>query len=194
MIMRNFSNWLLQRESSETDLNSVNWEKLGTEPNDVWNLLYNSPVKDYVAKLIIQNKPELDGNMVFNVLFFANDKLAIAKLLGPDNIQKMSQDEIRNLISYSQDKLQLSTILGPSLVGMLSGRDIKNILEDIKHPKEIDDLENILGPTNLKKLSPQDVSYLLRISNFSKQLKAMLDRNDVQSEPKGFFGKIFGKI
>lgn len=191
--MRQFSSWLMQKESSETNLNSINWEKLGTEPNDVWDLLRNSPVKDYVAKQIIQKKPELNGNIVFNILFFANDKLGMSKLLGPDNIQKMSQDEIRNLVSYSHDKSQLSTILGPNLLGMLTGRDVKNILEDIKHPREIDELEEVLGPANIKKLSPQDVSYLLKVSPYAKELKVMLDRNNAKSEPKGLFGKLFSK-
>lgn len=191
MIMRQFSSWLMQKESSETNLDSIDWEKLGTEPNDVWNLLYNSPVKDYVAKLIIQKKSELDGNMVFNILFFANDKLGIAKLLGPDNIKKMSQDEIRNLISYSHDKSQLNEILGPELIRKLSGRDVKDILSDLKNVKEIDEIEEVLGMANLKKLSAQDVSYLLKVSQYSKELKSMLEKYGIKSEPKSWFGNMF---
>ena len=75
---------------------------------DVHWLLYKatdfkSPDKDKIAKLIIQNKPELNDDNVKDLLAYSEVKDEIAKLIIKKK-PKLSDRDISNLIYYSEEK------------------------------------------------------------------------------------------
>lgn len=86
--------------------------KLIISYEDIINLLTSTTDKDKVAQLIIEKKPELSGDDVHNLLQYSNDKDKIEKLLGADNISKLTYDNIFDLLKNSTDKEQMAKLLG----------------------------------------------------------------------------------
>jgi hypothetical protein len=64
---------------------------------------FKSPDKDKIAKLIIQNKPELNDDNVKDLIYYSEDKDAIAKLIIKKK-PKLSDIDIKNLIYYSKEE------------------------------------------------------------------------------------------
>ena len=67
--------------------------------------------KDKIAELIINNKPELSNDNVYQILIRANDKNKIAERLGTDNISKLSLSGVISAIVYKKYGQQLAQII-----------------------------------------------------------------------------------
>ena len=79
--------------------------KYKTELSDknVDNLLQYATDKDKFAELIIEKKPELTHDNVFRLLYNATDIDKIVKILGTDNINKLSDGNVSALFRYAAD-------------------------------------------------------------------------------------------
>jgi len=91
-------------------LGSENINKLTDD--SVSDLLYNVTNKDEIAKLIIQYKKELSDNNVLNLLYKTTNKNEIAELLGSENINKLTDDDVSWLLNYIESEDEAKQIKG----------------------------------------------------------------------------------
>ena len=78
--------------------------------DDVQNLLYYSEDKDAIAKLIIQNKPELSDNNVRHLQHIGSEKDEIAKLIIKKK-PELSNDDVANLLGDSIEKDEIAKLI-----------------------------------------------------------------------------------
>lgn len=71
---------------------------------EIFNFIKDSSNKDEAIDLIIRYKKDLSSSNVLNIILYASDKEAIAKLLGSYNINKLEYRHVNNFIkSKSSD-------------------------------------------------------------------------------------------
>jgi hypothetical protein len=104
--------------------------------------------KDKIAKLIIQYK-DLNDFDVYLFLKHATDKDKIAQLLGSENINKLSHDNIFALLNYATNKDEMAKLLGLENINKLTDADVSGLLSDANDP---DEMAKLLGPENINKL------------------------------------------
>ena len=172
---------------------------------DIHNLLEVARNKNEMINFIIKNKPELSGGNVFDLLTNAYDKEKIARILGPENFNKLTsinvhvlildasdKDEMINfiikyktelsyidiyyLISLASDKEKMAEILGPENINKLNGLYVYNLLSTAYDKEKI---VRILGPDNINKLSNIHVSNLLNIASDKNEMARMLGQENI---------------
>jgi len=80
--------------------------------NNIYHLLYNVTNKDEIAKLIIQYKKEFSHDNVLNLLYKTTNKNEIAELLGSENINKLTDDDVSWLLNYIESEDEAKQIKG----------------------------------------------------------------------------------
>lgn len=82
-------------------------------------------IKNLEEKII---KKSLTNNDVCALLFHANDKDETAKMLGRENIDKVTGDNVAILLGYTSDKDQIAEILGSKNINKLTSTNVYNLL------------------------------------------------------------------
>jgi len=83
--------------------------------DNVYNLINYAINKDKIAELIINKIPELSVEQVIMLIYYANNKDKIAELLGKDNFNKLSDEDVEWLISNAKDEYKIAEILNQYL-------------------------------------------------------------------------------
>ena len=113
--------------------------------------------KDKIAELIIKKQPELFNRSVSELLRYATDKEKIAGLLGTDNINKLTDNDVGNLLS-STDEEKMAKILGEKNINKLSDIGVYSLLASTTDKEK---MAKALGEKNINKLSDYHVYNLI---------------------------------
>jgi hypothetical protein len=79
--------------------------------NNVTNFLYYAINKDEVANVVIQYIEDLTGSNVYNLLHYATNKNEIAQLLGSENINKLSDYDVKGLLLDATNPDEMRSVL-----------------------------------------------------------------------------------
>jgi len=130
--------------------------------NNVYNLLKveYAKEKDEIAKLIIKKKPELSNDNVLRLLQNAINKNTIAGLIGRDNINKLTDDNVSTLLYGGGSTIQheIAIILGEKRISELPNRDFVFLLSNSQN---IEEMAILLGKDNINKLSNDEVQSMI---------------------------------
>ena len=177
---------------------------------NVGDLIFQADNKEKIAELIVNNKTELSGDNVFNLLLSAKDKDQMAKILGSDNISKISDNNVLYLLYKVTDKDQMAKILGSDNISKISDYNVSNLLYKaadkdqmakiiIQYKKELSDnnvqslllyvtekdqMAKILGSDKISKLSYYYVSNLLNGAEDKKQMAQIIDKYHQNKTPE----------
>ncbi len=172
---------------------------------DIHNFIEVAPNKNQMINFIIKYKTELSGSNVFDLLTNASDKEKIARILGPDNINKLTsinihvllldapdKDEMINFIikyktelSYldiyhfinlASDKEKMAEILGPDNINKLNGGNVYNLLN---YTSDKDQMARILGKKNINKLNSFHAGSLLLTTDDRDQMARILGPDNI---------------
>jgi hypothetical protein len=124
---------------------------------DIHNLLEVARNKNEMINFIIKNKTELSSKNVYDLLAYASDKDRIARILGPDNINKLNSEDVYHLLNYADDKEKMINFI-IKYKTELSNNDISNLINLTPYKDKM--LER-LGPNNINKLNNDNVYDLL---------------------------------
>jgi hypothetical protein len=114
-------------------MTSDHWERLIAHPNSdklqvtklmlqytganlsdemIIQLLHNTKDKEMMAKIIIDNKgSNLTSPSVFHILSYVSNPEIFATMMGPENINKLTDNNIRNLLGPARDKIRMQKAL-----------------------------------------------------------------------------------
>jgi hypothetical protein len=141
--------------------------------SDVIRFISYSSDRDKAIKIIIHYKKELSSDNVHWMFEYAVDKDEIGRELGPDNINKLSENQIGSLIYSPNTRNKILRIL----VGYrkeIPNRNIKFLLGSVYSRPEIEEMAEILGSGNINKLSHNDFSQIIDYSYSKDLLKSVL--------------------
>jgi hypothetical protein len=113
-------------------LGSKNINKLTN--NNVWKLIAGTDgnrryYRQEMINFIIKYKTELSDADVYTLLASADDKNKIAKMLGSDNINKLTGDYVVTLIGVASDKVEMAEILGSDNINKITGNSLSILLK-----------------------------------------------------------------
>ena len=172
---------------------------------DIHNFIEVAPNKNQMINFIIKYKTELSGSNVFDLLTNASDKEKIARILGPDNINKLtsinvtlllggasdkveminfiikyktelSYNDIYHFINLASDKEKMAEILGPDNINKLNGENVADLLN---HTSEPEKMAKALGPNNINKLTGPNVYDLLDGTSYKEKMAEILRQNNI---------------
>lgn len=149
--------------------------------NDVIRLISSSSDKDKAIKIIIHYKKELSSDNVMQMLDYAVDKDEIGRELGPDNINKLSENHIGSLIYSSDNRSKILRII----VGYgkeIPNGNIKFLLGTAHYKPAMEEIAEILGSGNINKLSHNDFSQIIDHSYSKDLLKSVLRKHYTGSD------------
>jgi hypothetical protein len=141
--------------------------------SDVIRFISYSSYRDKAIKIIIHYKKELSSDNVHWMFEYAVDKDEIGRELGPDNINKLSENQIGSLIYSPNTRNKILRII----VGYrkeIPNRNIKFLLGSVYSRPEIEEMAEILGSGNINKLSHNDFSQIIDYSYSKDLLKSVL--------------------
>jgi|688.fasta_scaffold00676_43 hypothetical protein len=141
--------------------------------SDVIRFISYSSDRDKAIKIIIHYKKELSSDNVHWMFEYAVDKDEIGRELGPDNINKLSENQIGSLIYSPNTRNKILRII----VGYrkeIPNRNIKFLLGSVYSRPEIEEMAEILGSGNINKLSHNDFSQIIDYSYSKDLLKSVL--------------------
>ena len=141
--------------------------------SDVIRFINSSSDRDKAIKIIIHYKKELSSDNVHWMFEYAVDKDEIGRELGPDNINKLSENQIGSLICSPNTRNKILRII----VGYrkeIPNRNIKFLLGSVYSRPEIEEMAEILGSGNINKLSHNDFSQIIDYSYSKDLLKSVL--------------------
>jgi hypothetical protein len=141
--------------------------------SDVIRFISYSSDRDKAIKIIIHYKKELSSDNVHWMFEYAVDKDEIGRELGPDNINKLSENQIGSLIYSPNTRNKILRII----VGYrkeIPNRNIKFLLGSVYSRPEIEEMAEILGSGNINKLSHNDFSQIIDHSYSKDLLKSVL--------------------
>jgi len=141
--------------------------------SDVIRFINSSSDRDKAIKIIIHYKKELSSDNVHWMFEYAVDKDEIGRELGPDNINKLSENQIGSLIYSPNTRNKILRII----VGYrkeIPNRNIKFLLGSVYSRPEIEEMAEILGSGNINKLSHNDFSQIIDYSYSKDLLKSVL--------------------
>ena len=58
------------------------------------------------------------------------NKDKIARILGPDNINKLTGDNVKDLLNYVNNKDEIAKILGPDNINKLTAKNVEELISD----------------------------------------------------------------
>jgi len=159
-------------------LGSENISKLSddnvlTEIN-VFNLIFYSIEKDQIINAIVRNKKELTGSDVYNFIFYATNKDEMAKLLGSENINKLSIHKISTLLGRSTNPDEIANIILSYRNSAIEDVSEQEILELLRYTHNKYLMAKMLGPKNLSKIPDYDKFYLLLGTKSQEEQKKFL--------------------
>jgi len=174
MDVNDFLRYADDKEKMAIILGPDNINKLDNE--NIYNMLLDAPDKDEMINFIIKYKTELSGEDVHNLLLHADDKEEILKILGPDNIDKLTYGSVDFLLSYADNKGQMARILGQENIDKLTDDNVYYLLYFAKNKDEI---AEILGQANINKLTGLNVSDLLNYASDKEKMAKILRQNNI---------------
>jgi len=146
----------------------LNRNKLSDE--DIHNLLEVARNKNEMINFIIKNKTELSSKNVYDLLAYASDKDRIARILGPDNINKLNSEDVYHLLNYADDKEKMINFI-IKYKTELSNVDISILLDYTPYKEK---MAEILGPNNINKLNNDNVyDFLMGASDKEKMVRIL---------------------
>jgi len=98
--------------------------------DNFFNLLYSATDKDKIAQLIIKYKPELTNHDVKNLLNKATDKDKMAELI-INKKPELSDNNVYFLLQYATDIDKIAQILGSNNINKLTDEDVSGFFDDI---------------------------------------------------------------
>jgi hypothetical protein len=178
--------------------------------NNISHLLKSATDKDKMAELIINKKPELSGRNVYELLKHATDIDKIVKILGTDNINKLSENDVNHLLlfTFERDKMAELIINKKSELSDSNVRDLLHYAKDkdkiakliIEKKPELtesnvfnllyyaidkDKIAELLQKEtdNISKLSKDDVYYLLKNTNDRNKMEQIINKYHTKKTP-----------
>ncbi len=186
-------------------------KKTELSDNNVHNLLQYAIDKDTMAQIIIEKKPEINDHNVYSLLHYAIDKNKIVKILGTDNISKLSDDSVYSLIYDAYDKQEMAEII-IKYKPEISNKNVADLLQYatdkdkmaqiiIKYKSELTD-NNVLRlldyaidkdhiaellqqhTDNISKLSDHNVNDLIIYSKNGQKLAQIINKYHTKKTPE----------
>ena len=151
----------------------IQYKKELTEIN-VFNLIFYSIEKDQIINAIVRNKKELTGSDVYNFIFYATNKDEMAKLLGSENINKLSIHKISTLLGRSTNPDEIANIILSYRNSAIEDVSEQEILELLRYTHNKYLMAKMLGPKNLSKIPDYDKFYLLLGTKSQEEQKKFL--------------------
>jgi hypothetical protein len=149
--------------------------------NVIINIVDDFEYNDY-SKLkfyIMTNK--LSGKDVYELInrarFFLGEE-KMARILGPDNINKLTGVYVSRLINYAyNEEEKMATILGKNNIDKLDGDNVEYLLEH----KSLSDgiILKILGRENINKLTGENVYRLIKYTDDRDQMATILGKENI---------------
>jgi hypothetical protein len=134
-------------------------------------LLTSISDKQLIAKLLGQdNLNKLSHHNVYDLLLNAPDIKLMANILGQDNLNKLLPNNVYDLIGCSKDKECTIKILGEKNIKKLSSNNFRDLLQ---HAFDKQHMATSIGIININKLSAKSVFKLLEREQ-NKQLMASI--------------------
>ena len=128
---------------------------------------------------IMTNK--LSGKDVYELInrarFFLGEE-KMARILGPDNINKLTGVYVSRLINYAyNEEEKMATILGKNNIDKLDGDNVEYLLEH----KSLSDgiILKILGRENINKLTGENVYRLIKYTDDRDQMATILGKENI---------------
>lgn len=169
-------------------LNTDNIELLDDE--EIKYLLTNSNSRielDNIIDIVLKYKQNINSNMTFNLLYHALDKKEVAEILGPRRIKKLDSWEVFELLKKPTERedghKDIAEILGREKINYLDSDHIKKLIKIKVLPiaeesgsmgqyavwgqrkiyiySKLEEMLEILGPENIKKLTKKDLEDIL---------------------------------
>ena len=155
--------------------------------DDVGSYFRYATDKQEMIKLIIQNKKELTGNNVSDLLLHATDKQETIKLLGQDNISKLRNELSRTVLIHAAARDAGRFVEMIKLIIQinkeLSSENVSSILwytDKLLRHTDKQEMIKLLGQDNISKLSSDNVHYLLNSAKYKQEMKQILIDNGVK--------------
>ena len=125
---------------------------------NVKDLFLNTGNKGQVMNFIIKYKTELSGRDICYSLLYTDDREERARILGPDNINKLNRDDVKMLLSGDYSQEEIARILGPDNINKLTGDDVYVLIHKAYYKEE---MARILGTDNINKITGNDLRKLV---------------------------------
>jgi len=171
-------NYASDKDQMAIILGSKNINKL--TDNNVSKLIagtnYNPRYTQEMINFIIKYKTELSDANVYYLLSYASDKDQMARILGPDNINKLTNDNVTLLLGVASDKVEMAEILGSDNINKITGDRISVLLNTADDKEKI---AEILGPDNINKLSDSNVYDLLKYADDKEKMAEILGKANI---------------
>ncbi len=161
----NHVSFLLSRFFSDQDrfidkmaeiLGPENINKLNDK--NVKDLFRDADGKYQVMNFIIKYKTELSGRDICYSLLYTDDREERARILGPDNINKLNRNDVKMLLSGEYPQEEIARILGPENINKLTGDDV---YVSIHKASDKEKMARILGSDNINKITGNDLRKLV---------------------------------
>jgi hypothetical protein len=113
---------------------------------------------------------ELDDVNIQHLLKNSNNTKEMAKVLGSENMNKLTDDDIYYLLKDAKKLREMATLLGVETINKLNYSNIFLLLKDAKNVRE---MGMILGKENINKLGMIGSYYVLHLLKDAKNVREM---------------------
>jgi hypothetical protein len=144
--------------------------------NDFHYLLKYAPDRHEMARLIAQHAKELSGDNIKSLLGVVSDIDEMARILGPDNINKLTGNNVYDLLHNALDKEKMARILGKENINKLNG---SHVFDFLHYASDQEKMAEILSPDNINKLTGENVSILLRYTFKKEKMAEILGSDNI---------------
>jgi hypothetical protein len=124
---------------------------------NIKRIIAKSKNPDETTKFIIQNKKDLTGDDVDNLLHYATNKDEMANLLGSENINKLTDNDVYGLLDYATNPDEMAKLI----IQYKKDLTDDNVRYLLHYAKNKDEMANLLGSENINKLTYDNVYGLL---------------------------------
>jgi hypothetical protein len=178
-INREYVRFLLDSASNRQEMiNLIIKYKTEFSGEDVHNLLSGASDKEKIARILGQNNiDKLTVGSFYGLLSGASDKEKIVEILGPDNINQFSDHHVYYLLSGASDKDQMARILGQENIEKLSSDNVHSLLYRTLDKEK---MAEILGPKNIAKLSDDYVKYFIDNAKNPEEMARILGKENIE--------------
>ena len=122
---------------------------------------------------IIKNKTELSSKNVSDLLLYADDKEKMLEILGPDNINKLTDTSVKNLLAHAFDKNEMINLIIKNSKG-------ENKVFEFPYPfKATQTDKRIVLSYKNKEIVGNDQEILKIIKNYTKLKNSKLLDNEI---------------
>jgi|688.fasta_scaffold00572_68 GMP synthase PP-ATPase subunit len=178
-INREYVRFLLDSASNRQEMiNLIIKYKTEFSGEDVHNLLSGASDKEKIARILGQNNiDKLTVRHVHNLLSDASDIEEMGRILRQNNIDKLTDGHVHNLLSGASDKEKIARILGQNNIDKLTVGSFYGLLSGASDKEKI---VEILGPDNINQFSDHHVYYLLSGASDKDQMARILGQENIE--------------